>query len=78
MFFSVLSIVIALVVGSPGTVDDASTGDLPFPGVPHERWFPSQIALAVVVESGGSAGETATGGSVAAPIAQKIFAEFFQ
>ncbi len=45
MFFPVLGIVIALVVGSPGTVDDASTGDLPFPGVPHERWLPSQIAM---------------------------------
>jgi penicillin-binding protein A len=36
-----------------------------------------QIAIAVLVESGGSAGETASGGSVAAPIAQRVFQEFF-
>jgi penicillin-binding protein A len=36
-----------------------------------------QVALAVLVESGGSAGETASGGSVAAPIARQVFEEFF-
>lgn len=48
-------------------------------GPPH-AWFigfaPVEnptIALAVVVEEGGSAGENATGGSVAAPIAQRLF-----
>lgn len=40
------------------------------PGVP-------QIAIAVVVESGGDFGESATGGSVAAPIAQEVLAAFF-
>jgi peptidoglycan glycosyltransferase len=35
------------------------------------------IAIAVVVESGGNSGESATGGSVAAPIAQKVLAHFF-
>ncbi len=35
------------------------------------------IAIAVVVESGGDSGESATGGSVAAPIAQKVLAHFF-
>ncbi|MEN8040717.1 MAG: penicillin-binding protein 2 [Actinomycetota bacterium] len=36
-----------------------------------------QIAIAVVVESGGDFGESATGGSVAAPIAQQVLAAFF-
>ena len=36
------------------------------PGIPA-------IAIAVVVESGGDGGETASGGSVAAPIAQAVF-----
>jgi peptidoglycan glycosyltransferase len=36
-----------------------------------------QIAIAVIVESGGDAGEAATGGTVAAPIAQLLFEEFF-
>lgn len=35
------------------------------------------IAIAVVVESGGDFGESATGGSVAAPIAQQVLAAFF-
>ena len=35
------------------------------------------IAIAVVVESGGDSGESATGGSVAAPIAQKVLSYFF-
>ena len=69
------------IAGKTGTAEVAE-------GPPH-AWFigfgpvdavegQRQIALAVVVESGGSAGETASGGSVAAPIAQKIFAGFFQ
>ena len=36
-----------------------------------------QIVVAVLVESGGDAGEDATGGSVAAPIAKAVFQEFF-
>jgi peptidoglycan glycosyltransferase len=35
------------------------------------------IAIAVIVESGGDSGESATGGSVAAPIAQRVLATFF-
>jgi peptidoglycan glycosyltransferase len=61
------------VAGKTGT---AETGV----GPPH-LWFigfaPVErptIALAVLVESGGDAGENATGGSVAAPIAQELFA----
>jgi peptidoglycan glycosyltransferase len=56
-------------------------------GAPHS-WFigfgpvdaepgQPQIAIAVVVESGGAAGEDATGGTVAAPIAQAVLASFF-
>ena len=48
-------------------------GDLP------NAWFigyaPTEaptIAVAVVVEAGGNAGEDATGGSVAAPIARQV------
>jgi len=36
-----------------------------------------QIALAVIVESGGNGGESASGGSVAAPIAKKLFETYF-
>jgi peptidoglycan glycosyltransferase len=36
-----------------------------------------QIAIAVLVEDGGSLGEDGTGGSVAAPIAQRVLAAFF-
>ena len=65
------------VAGKTGT---AETGV----GPPHV-WFigfaPVErptIALAVLVESGGEAGENATGGSVAAPIAQEILAYWVQ
>ncbi len=68
------------IAGKTGTAEDPS-------GPPH-AWFMGygpvaaapedpQIALAVLVESGGDAGEAATGGTVAAPIAQSIFTEFF-
>ena len=63
------------VAGKTGT----STGE---EGRPH-AWFigfgpveqPS-IALVVFVESGGDVGETASGGSVAAPIAARVFTEW--
>ncbi|MDH3261992.1 MAG: penicillin-binding transpeptidase domain-containing protein [Acidimicrobiia bacterium] len=65
------------VAGKTGT---AETGI----GPPHV-WFigfapveQPTIALAVLVESGGEAGENATGGSVAAPIAQEILAYWVQ
>ncbi|MGZ5383193.1 MAG: peptidoglycan D,D-transpeptidase FtsI family protein [Acidimicrobiia bacterium] len=65
------------VAGKTGT---AETGV----GPPH-LWFigfapveQPTIALAVLVESGGDAGENATGGSVAAPIAQEILAYWVQ
>ena len=37
----------------------------------------SQIALVVLIESGGNAGENATGGSLAAPIARRLLEVFF-
>lgn len=60
------------VAGKTGTAETEN-------GPPH-AWFigfaPVEfptIALAVVVEEGGNAGENATGGSVAAPVAQQVF-----
>ncbi|VAW08953.1 Cell division protein FtsI [Peptidoglycan synthetase] [hydrothermal vent metagenome] len=37
----------------------------------------NQIAIVVLVESGGDIGESATGGALAAPIAQQVLAAFF-
>lgn len=59
------------------------TGTAEVPGGAPHAWFigfgpieaeegDREIAVAVIVESGGSVGETATGGAVAAPIAQKV------
>ncbi|MEZ5175118.1 MAG: penicillin-binding protein 2 [Acidimicrobiia bacterium] len=68
------------IAGKTGTaqVSDAAphawfVGFGPVDPGPDER----SIVVAVVVESGGEFGESATGGSVAAPIAQKILAAFF-
>ncbi len=36
------------------------------------------IAVAVVIEDGGAVGESATGGSVAAPVAQRVLAQWLQ
>ena len=65
------------VAGKTGTAESGV-------GPPHV-WFigfapveQPTIALAVLVESGGEAGENATGGSVAAPIAQEILAYWVQ
>lgn len=68
------------IAGKTGTAEVAD-------GPPH-AWFigfgpvdaaadEPQLAVAVVVESGGDFGETASGGSVAAPIAQSVFGAFF-
>ena len=73
----------------PGIRIAGKTGTAEVTGAPPHAWFigfgpvdaepgQPQIALAVIVESGGSVGETATGGSVAAPIAAEILAEFFE
>lgn len=72
----------------PGVRIAGKTGTAEVTGQAPHAWFigfgpvspadgERSIALAVVVESGGDFGESATGGSVAAPIAQKVFAEFF-
>jgi peptidoglycan glycosyltransferase len=72
----------------PGVRIAGKTGTAEVPEEPPHAWFVGygpiqpepgerQIALAVLVESGGDAGEAATGGTVAAPIAQAVFAEFF-
>ncbi|MDP8958049.1 MAG: penicillin-binding transpeptidase domain-containing protein [Actinomycetota bacterium] len=57
------------------------TGTAEVPEAPPHAWFMAfapieqpRIALAVVVENGGEAGESATGGGVAAPIAQQVLA----
>lgn len=72
----------------PGIRIAGKTGTAEVPdGAPH-AWFigfapvdpgpdDRQIAIAVFVESGGDAGDAATGGGVAAPIAQLVFSEFF-
>lgn len=72
----------------PGVRIAGKTGTAEVTGAAPHAWFigygpvePDEdersIALAVVVESGGDFGESATGGTVAAPIAQQVFAEFF-
>lgn len=72
----------------PGIRIGGKTGTAEVPGAAPHAWFigfgpvdaepdDPQIAIAVLVESGGDAGEAATGGTVAAPIAQVVFAEFF-
>ncbi len=72
----------------PGIRIGGKTGTAEVPGGAPHAWFigfgpvdaepgDPQIAIAVLVESGGDAGEAATGGTVAAPIAQVVFAEFF-
>ncbi len=72
----------------PGIRIAGKTGTTEVPDAAPHAWFigfgpvdpqpgDPQIAIAVLVESGGDAGEAATGGTVAAPIAQQVFAEFF-
>ncbi len=72
----------------PGVRVAGKTGTAEVTGHAPHAWFVGfgpvgaeseepQIAIVVVVESGGNFGESATGGSVAAPIAQQVFAAFF-
>ena len=64
------------------------TGTAEVPGGAPHAWFigfapadpepgERQLAIAVMVESGGAVGATASGGTLAAPIAQAIMTEFF-
>lgn len=69
------------VAGKTGTAE--VTGASPhvwfigFAPVDPESWE-RQIALAIVLEDGGPAGETASGGSVAAPIAANLFEAYLK
>lgn len=63
----------------PGVVVGGKTGTAQVPGRAPHAWFVGfaaseerSIAVAVVVENGGAAGEGATGGSVAAPMARAV------
>ncbi len=72
----------------PGVRIAGKTGTAEVTGKAPHVWFvgfgpvapepgEQSIVVAVTVESGGDFGESATGGTVAAPIAQRILAEFF-
>ncbi len=72
----------------PGIRIGGKTGTAEVPGRSPHAWFIGfgpvdpepgvrQIAIAVLVESGGNLGVDATGGTVAAPIAQQVLAVFF-
>jgi peptidoglycan glycosyltransferase len=72
----------------PGVRVAGKTGTAEVPGGAPDVWFigfgpveaepgQPQIAVAVLVEDGGSLGEGGSGGSVAAPIARAVMAAFF-
>lgn len=67
----------------PGIRVAGKTGTAEQPNRPPHAWFigfapveQPTIAVAVLVESGGNVGETATGGLVAAPIAAQVIAAY--
>jgi peptidoglycan glycosyltransferase len=72
----------------PGVRIAGKTGTAQVPDASPHAWFVGfgpvgadagtpRIVVAVLVEAGGEAGEDATGGAVAAPIARAVFSEFF-
>lgn len=73
----------------PGVRIAGKTGTAEVTGSAPHVWFvgfgpvepaagEQSIVVAVAIESGGDFGESATGGSVAAPIAQQVLAKFFE
>jgi penicillin-binding protein A len=63
----------------PGVKVAGKTGTAQHGGPAPDAWFTAfapadnpKVAVGVVVENGGSAGEAASGGAVAAPIARKV------
>src|SRR5581483_849287 len=63
----------------PGVTVAGKTGTAEAPGGPPHAWFVAfapaeapRFAVAVIVERGGDLGDEATGGRVAAPVAQKL------
>ncbi|MFM7270943.1 MAG: peptidoglycan D,D-transpeptidase FtsI family protein [Actinomycetes bacterium] len=63
----------------PGVTVAGKTGTAQAPGGPPHAWFiafaPAEaprFAISVIIERGGSAGDEATGGRVAAPVAAKV------
>ena len=73
----------------PGIRIAGKTGTAEVTGMAPHLWFvgfgpvepqpgDKSIVVAVAVESGGNFGESATGGTVAAPIAQAVLAAFFE
>jgi peptidoglycan glycosyltransferase len=72
----------------PGTVVAGKTGTAANPPGPPNAWFtafapagqgePARIAVAVIVLDGGSLGNEATGGHVAAPIAKQVIEAYLR
>ena len=73
----------------PGIRIAGKTGTAEVPGGSPHAWFVGfgpvdarpgtpQIAIAVLVESGGDLGDNGTGGTVAAPIGQAVLKAFFE
>jgi len=65
----------------PGVTVAGKTGTAENPGGPPHAWFVAfapaeapRFAVAVIVEHGGDLGDEATGGRVAAPVAEKVLA----
>jgi peptidoglycan glycosyltransferase len=69
----------------PGVTVAGKTGTAQAPGGPPHAWFiafaPAEApryAISVIVERGGSAGDEATGGRIAAPVAAKVLRTLLQ